>query len=261
LLFIIILILILILIYLFYFLLPYVNMKHKDLRVVVFDLDETIGYFQQFAQFCQALEFLKKKKLNQNEVMFLLNLYPEYFRPNIFEIMSFLKQKKINKEVYKICIYTNNNGPKQWAKQIYNFIEHKINYKLFDNHIGAYKVNGVQIEKTRTTHNKTLSDFLITTKIPNHTKICFIDDLYHPHMTGSNVTYIKVQPYTIELPINVITLRFYQNTRCNIPYNDLQKVISGLLHGPSIPHNINVNHNSNGEKLLKDLEKFFINHY
>jgi hypothetical protein len=236
-------------------------MKHKDLRVVVFDLDETIGYFQQFAQFCQALEFLKKKKLNQNEVMFLLNLYPEYFRPNIFEIMSFLKQKKINNEVYKVCIYTNNNGPKQWAKQIYNFIEHKINYKLFDNHIGAYKVNGVQIEKTRTTHNKTLSDFLITTKIPNHTKICFIDDLYHPHMTGSNVTYIKVQPYTIELPINVITLRFYQNTRCNIPYNDLQKVISGFLHGPSIPHNINVNHNANGEKLLKDLEKFFINHY
>jgi len=256
-----IIIFILILIYLFYFLLPYVNMKHKDLRVVVFDLDETIGYFQQFAQFCQALEFLKKKKLNQNEVMFLLNLYPEYFRPNIFEIMSFLKQKKINNEVYKVCIYTNNNGPKQWAKQIYNFIEHKINYKLFDNHIGAYKVNGVQIEKTRTTHYKTLSDFLITTKIPNHTKICFIDDLYHPHMTGSNVTYIKVQPYTIELPINIITLRFYQNTRCNIPYNDLQKVISGFLHGPSIPHNINVNHNANGEKLLKDLEKFFINHY
>ena len=54
-------IIVIILIYFFYFLLPYVNMKHKDLRIVVFDLDETIGYFQQFAQFCQGLEFLKKK--------------------------------------------------------------------------------------------------------------------------------------------------------------------------------------------------------
>jgi FMN phosphatase YigB (HAD superfamily) len=236
-------------------------MKHKEMRVVVFDLDETLGYFQQFAQFCQALEFMKKKKLNPDEVMFLLNLYPEYFRPNIFEIMQFLKQKKINKEVYKVCIYTNNNGPKQWAKQIYKFIEQKINYKLFDTHIGAYKVDGVQIEKTRTTYNKTLRDFVTTVKIPSNAKICFIDDLYHPQMTSNNVTYIKVQPYTIELPINVITSRFCQNTRCNIPYNEFNKAISGFLNAPSIPHNIKTNHIANGEKILKDIQSFFIDYY
>ena len=38
-------------------------MNQKNLRVVVFDLDETLGYFQQFACFCQGLEFLKKKKI------------------------------------------------------------------------------------------------------------------------------------------------------------------------------------------------------
>lgn len=236
-------------------------MKHKEMRVVVFDLDETIGYFQQFAQFCQALEFMKKKKINEIEFMFLLNLYPEYFRPNIFEIMQFLKQKKINKEVYKVCIYTNNNGPKQWAKQIYKFIEQKINYKLFDTHIGAYKVDGVQIEKTRTTYNKTLRDFVTTAKIPSNAKICFIDDLYHPQMTSNNVTYIKVQPYTIELPINVITSRFCQNTRCNIPYNEFTKAISGFVNAQSISHNIRTNHIANGEKLLKDIQNFFIEYY
>lgn len=238
-------------------------MKQKDLRIVVFDLDETIGYFQQFAQFCQALEFLKKKKINENEFMFLLNLYPEYFRPNIFEIMNFLKQKKLNKELHKVCLYTNNNGPKQWAKQIYKFIEQKINCKLFDTHIGAYKIDGIQIEKTRTTYNKTLSDLLTTAKIPSHAKICFIDDLYHPHMTSKNVTYIKVQPYTIELPINVITSRFCQNTRCNIPYNEFNKLISKFLNNSnssSIPHSIKTNHIANGEKILKELEKFFINY-
>ena len=133
-------------------------------------------------------------------------------------------EKKLNKELHKVCLYTNNNGPKQWAKQIYKFIEQKINCKLFDTHIGAYKIDGIQIEKTRTTYNKTLSDLLTTAKIPSHAKICFIDDLYHPHMTSKNVTYIKVQPYTIELPINVITSRFCQNTRCNIPYNEFNKI-------------------------------------
>jgi hypothetical protein len=236
-------------------------MKHKDLRVVVFDVDETIGYFQQFALFCQALEFLKKKKLNQKEVMFLLNLYPEYFRPKLFEIMHFLKQKKINKEVSKVCIYTNNNAPKQWAKQIYKYIEHKINYKLFDKHIGAYKIDGVQIEKTRTTHDKTLSDFLITTKTPSHTKICFIDDLYHPDMNGTNVTYIKIDPYTIELPIDIITSRFYENTNCTIPYKIFNKTISKFLSSSSIPHTTKINHNENGEKILKKIETFFINYY
>ena len=80
-------------------------------------------------------------------------------------------------------------------------------------------------------------------------------------MTGSNVTYIKMHPYTIELPINVISSRFFQNTKCNIPYNEFNKIISRFLHAPSIPHTINTKHNANGEKLLKDLEIFFINHY
>ena len=239
-------------------------MNQKNLRVVVFDLDETLGYFQQFASFCQGLEFLKKKKLNPNEVMFLLNLYPEYFRPNLFEIMLFLKQKKINKEVSKICIYTNNNGPKQWAKQIYKFIEHKINYKLFDNHIGAYKIDGIQIEKNRTTHNKTLGDLFKSTKIPTRSKVCFIDDLYHPHMVGNTVKYIQIQPYTIELPINVITSRFYDNTNCSIPYDDFNKIISGFIKNSntsSIPETIKTNHLATGKKILKELEKFFIDYY
>lgn len=80
-------------------------------------------------------------------------------------------------------------------------------------------------------------------------------------MTSHNVTYIKVQPYTIELPINVITSRFCQNTRCNIPYNEFNKAISGLLNAQSVSHNIRTNHIANGEKLLKDIQNFFIDYY
>lgn len=237
-------------------------MTNKELRVVVFDLDETLGYFQQFGLFCNSIEAMKKKKLTEKEFMYLLNLYPEYFRPYLFEIMNFLKQKKINKELDKVCIYTNNNAPKQWAKRIFKFIEKKINYELFDSHIGAYKVNGVQIEKKRTTHNKTLTDFFMTTKIPTHSKICFIDDLYHPEMDKKNVVYIKVQPYSIELPITTLTSRFCNNFNCNIPFYEFNNAITSFFKmntmiGGHESKAMTINHVANGEKIITELMRFF----
>ena len=59
-------------------------MKQKDLRIVVFDLDETIGYFQQFAQFCQALEFLKKKKNKRKRIYVFIKLISRIFYTKYF---------------------------------------------------------------------------------------------------------------------------------------------------------------------------------
>ena len=42
----------------------------------------------------------------------------------------------------KVMIYTNNNGPKSWTYDIKHYIEKKLNYKLFDKIITAWKVNG-----------------------------------------------------------------------------------------------------------------------
>ena len=37
-------------------------------------------------------------------------------------------------------IYTNNIGPKSWVHNIRKYIEHKLEYKLFDRTIAAWKV-------------------------------------------------------------------------------------------------------------------------
>ena len=53
--------------------------------------------------------------------------------------------------------------PTQKANMIRNskkYLELKLNYKLFDRVISAYKVNGIQIEKKRTSHDKTYKDLL-----------------------------------------------------------------------------------------------------
>merc|ERR1712118_277568 len=109
-------------------------------------------------------------------------IFPEFIRPNILKILSYLKSKKRKGECNKIIIYTNNQGPKSWAENIKKYFEKKLDYKLFDQVIAAYKVNGKVIEKKRTSHNKSISDLLRCSNLPQTTKICFLDDIYHPLM-------------------------------------------------------------------------------
>ena len=250
---------ILVIILIFFFLLYYYIMRNKFKRVVVFDLDETIGCFQQFGIFCDAIEKQRKRKLTRNDFVEILDLYPEYFRPHIFEIMKFLKQKKIKGDLHRLCLYTNNNGPKEWARRICLFIDNKIDYKLFDNHIGAYMVNGLQIEPMRTTYDKTVKDFLRTTRLPKHTEICFIDDLYHEKMDDGNVYYIHVEPYTIILPTSILVERYYQYFNPYMPYNDFYNIINNYMkrYNLSDLHNKkNIDHDLNGKNILSHLENF-----
>ena len=60
------------------------------------------------------------------------------------------------------------------------------------------------IEKNRTTHNKTISDFKSCTKANNNSTFCFIDDQYHPYMEKDNVYYIHVKPYVNILSTDII---------------------------------------------------------
>jgi hypothetical protein len=194
-------------------------------KIVVFDLDETLGYFVEFGMFWDTLKHYyknneestnKNSNINKNknpvfdQSLFnkLLDLYPEFTRPNILNILKYLKKQKQDKHCHKLMIYTNNQGPPEWAQQIKGYFEDKLNFVLFDQIIGAFKVNGKQVELCRTTHMKTHKDFISCTKIPETTQICFIDDVFHPGMTNDNIYYIHIKPYTYDLPFETIVDRF-----------------------------------------------------
>ena len=66
----------------------------------------------------------------------------------------------------------------------------KINSKLFEQIIAAFKINGKIVEINRTTHEKCIDDFFRCTKLSCDIEICFIDDLHHPKMIHDNVYYI-----------------------------------------------------------------------
>ena len=87
----------------------------------------------------------------------LLDIFDLYLRTDILKILNYLKNKKEKNALDKVIIFTNNQGPKDWGNKIKNYFNYKLKYNLFDQIIGAYKVNGKQVERLRTSHNKDIT--------------------------------------------------------------------------------------------------------
>jgi hypothetical protein len=183
--------------------------KTNDKKVVVFDLDETLGSFGQLGSFCILLDEYYNDD-NKAYSMFneLLNLYPEYPRPYILNVLRYLLQKKKDGKCKAIMIYTNNQGERAWVEHIKTYFESKLKSKIFEQIISAFKVDGKVVEVNRTTHDKTIDDFFRCTKLPKDIEICFVDDLFHPKMEDDSVYYIHVKGYKHYLPSSVIIKRF-----------------------------------------------------
>lgn len=185
------------------------------MKIVVFDLDETLGYFTQLGIFWDSLEnYLKEndeKPLTQTEFNQILDLYPEFLRPNIINILTYLKNKKKSNCCHKMMIYTNNSGPRSWSNHIVSYFEGKLNYKLIDQIIAAFKINGKRVEICRTTQNKTHNDLIRCTKIPVNAEICFMDDSFYPEMANDNIYYINIKPYYHDLSFEEMMSRFKES--------------------------------------------------
>ena len=100
------------------------------MKIVVFDLDETLGYFVEYGIFWDCLKKYLNEDLNQNEFDEILDIYSEFLRPNIMNILIYLKNKKTTHKCQQIMMYTNNQ--KAWASQLISYFETKLNFKLFD---------------------------------------------------------------------------------------------------------------------------------
>ena len=99
-------------------------MKHK---VVVFDVDETLGNFIQFSLFGHALEdYFEQPGIIYRYFNDLVDLYPEIIRPNMVRILDYIRKKKNAGVCSKVMIYTNNTGPKKWVEHIRDYFETKL---------------------------------------------------------------------------------------------------------------------------------------
>ena len=167
-------------------------------RGIVFDMDKCIGYFTQIALYIDIVEDLSRP-LKVNEYYEMFNMFPEIFRPGIFQVFKYLLRRK-KKDKLQIIIYTNNNGPPSWATNIRKYIEYKIKKKLFDRTIKGWKYKNKIIEEKRSGYEKTWNDLIECTRLNKNDKIIFFDDRdEHYGMKHNNVKYIKVTPYRVDI--------------------------------------------------------------
>ena len=202
------------------------NLSLDKSKIVVLDVDETLGYFVELGIFCDALTAVAwNNNPNASYAHFnlLMDAFPEFLRPNILDLLRFLKMKKNTKECAGVLVYTNNCGPRIWVEHITKYIESKLGAPLFDQIVAAFKVNGKIIEVGRTTHDKTYEDLLRCTKLPANVEVCFLDDQMHSQMEHAQVYYINVKPYVHQLSVQTLTDRFLKSPELRstiaAPYN------------------------------------------
>jgi hypothetical protein len=203
----------------------------KCSKVVVFDLDETIGNFADLyliwtAIFNTGIYTGPSISTDVSQQIFneLLDLYPEFLRYGILDILEFIRTKIQNGESHRIYLYTNNQcefsacdmpttshyNTTEWIEMIIVYLNKKIKTMdtIFAKPICAFKIGNRVIEPLRETTSKTHRDFLKCAILPKHTEICFIDDAYHVKMKHDKVYYIQPPPYIHGLSRETIIDRF-----------------------------------------------------
>ena len=159
----------------------------KPLKLVVFDLDETIGAFPALSGVLYSMQ-----PLLQNYPLFkhYLDTNPTYLRPYILDI---LKQVYEAKRVHGLVVvlYTNNSNS-FWISMILYYINTVLNVKepIFDHVLDASQ---------HTDYNKNVEDLLRRTRLLNNkgknAQIFFVDDQYHPDMITPQTVYFHITPY------------------------------------------------------------------
>jgi hypothetical protein len=205
---------------------------NKKGKYIVFDVDETLGYFSQLGSFIDAISFYNKdfsgsvfERFNE-----ILDLFPEFVRPKMIETLKYIHEKKVSGTCSGLFIYTNNQGPRSWVQHIAKYFDYKVgnverndrndnNATLFDKIIAAYMINGKIVEPGRTSQNKTYDDLLRITGISNQAEVCFVDDLNHPDMRHENVLYLNVKPYVKTLSTDEMIRRYLKSPLASSIFN------------------------------------------
>lgn len=170
---------------------------------VVFDFDETLGCFVQFAEVIAALEAVHERSFGPEDYAAVLSssAMPRYVRPGMLSLLKELGQIKRNRawgaNRCRVLIYTNNSGGRKWVRNVARALEVLIDEPgLFDRIICAYSTpEDGRVEKCRTSHEKKHADALACTRYSQRTRFVFVDDMMHQGMLHPNVSYVHIAPY------------------------------------------------------------------
>jgi hypothetical protein len=186
---------------------------------IIFDLDHTIGYFEQMIHIMNCCEIT---------CLELLRLFPDFLRPLLLDFFVSLISYKKSGKIKSILIYSNNNND-YIVRTIIQFIHETIQYTLFDEIITLE--HPLRIKKQKDYHELLL---LSNGLLHEDSLLCFVDDKIHPLMNTKNTCYIKCEGYVNYIKHELVTDKikkeipeFKKKKRCLNKNNQLQ--VSKLL--------------------------------
>jgi len=191
------------------------------MKVVVLDLDETMGAFTTLFKDLQRVSPVVSAPLFSQVV-----LGAAYFRPGMIELLRFLRNnRRLN--LCKVVIYTNISSV-EWLQMILNYITEQVGSGWIDCVLHRH-------HPKRKTVEKTLKDLRHAAKIPKEASIFFVDDKVHEKMIDPAVTYLQVPPYRV-------------GSDGEGTCRQLLKCLMGFLHEPECAHEEEGKHGRSNHK-------------
>jgi len=194
------------------------NISEKN---IIFDLDHTLGFFEQLIHMIQHCD------LSCYE---LLDLFPELFRPLFMDFLKSLIPYKKSGKIKSVIMYSNNSHD-VFVHTIIGYIHYTIGYPLFDKIITL----GHPLRKKKQKEYHELLE-LSEGILHQESALCFMDDKMHPLMQSKQVQYILCEGYTVfvkHTKVMELTKRvmpeYKSKKRCLNKYNQKQ-VSSVLIH-------------------------------
>lgn len=242
----------------------------RKILTVVFDMDETLGHFNQLYIFFNLVQTFLNRQLNTDELYNMFDLFPEFLRPNIISLLKRIVKKHETNICDYVMLYTNNNGPKYWSQTIIDYFNYKLKYDLFTQIISSFKINNRPLELRNSGNKKSYKHYLNCTRLPKTTQVCFIDDQYYKDMEHDNVVYINIKPYVYNLTFKIMASRYYDsNVKELFKQCSRDKFIKYIL---LYTKNYNLNYLNKSvvennidilitQRMIKEIDNFFIENY
>lgn len=219
-------------------------------KSVVIDFDNTIGYFNQIIYILNIIEKTYFRKVNQEDINYVLGNFTKTFRPKIFEIFSLIKSFISKNKIKHFILYTKNKN-ECFVNMVIAFLEYQLKCdkgSLFTKVIFA---------KNDVKDFQTIYKFI--QQFENRKMICIIDNKDYHYDTSNNTTmfYIKCDTYrhyySINEIIGIIDKRKYAKLSDNLIRKYLNKIYQKTKMRQNIPLKI---HMFNSTYMINLLIKF-----
>ena len=209
-------------------------------KSIIIDFDNTIGYFSQIIYLINIIEKTYHRKMNQEDVNILLDIYTLSFRPKIFEILKFISELKEKNIIQNLILYTKNKN-ETFVKMVLSFIEEQISITTVGNEKSPPLFDHIVFSKTKTKYLEPLM------KIQNifdkvETQICFIDNKNYKYETqNSRITIYFIECdtykfyYTQDEIIKKMNYKVYSKLSKKLIYKYLKSIYKNKTTTQNIP--------------------------